>query len=109
MSVTTASPVKPVRRLRLAAFAAPAAAAIRWWLGELAGMVPVRLRRIVRRPGRWVVLDFSEGELVAGSLDGGNGARRVHREIERIALHDDGGTAPAPLANRPAVSAARGA
>ncbi len=105
MSLTTAASVTPSRRLRLAAVAAPAGAAIRWWLGELAAIIPERLRRALRRPERWIVLDLREGELVAGRIDGGgNGARRNYREIGRFALGD--GDSSASTANRPAVPAA---
>ena len=75
--------VVAVRRLRdgLASFFA-------WWLGELAGLLPRRLRTLGRRQRRRLVLSFDPAGVALIEPDGSG-----ERELGRV-----GPDAPAPAA-----------
>ena len=51
-----------------------------WWGGELAGLLPERLKRALRRPARVVMLDLAGPEVVLGLLVGSR--RRVVAKID---------------------------
>lgn len=61
----------------------------RWWFHELAGLVPSSARRVLRGDGRFLVLDFVDGQVIFSSCAGGRS-----RELGRI---NPDGASPAAL------------